>query len=37
MKKILSFLVVAWLSILTCAAQNEWKEIVFTQATGFYS
>jgi len=33
MKKILSFLVVAWLSILTCAAQNEWKEIVFTHAT----
>ena len=33
MKKILSFLAVAWLSILTCAAQNEWKEIIFTQAT----
>ena len=33
MKKILSFLAVAWLSILTCAAQNEWDEIVFTAAT----
>lgn len=32
MKKVLSFLAVAWLSIMTCAAQNEWQEIFFTEA-----
>lgn len=32
MKKILSFLAVAWLGMLTCAAQNEWQEIFFTEA-----
>ena len=32
MKKIL-LLSVAWLGILTCAAQGEWQEIFFTQAT----
>lgn len=32
MKKLLSFLAIAWLGILTCVAQNEWKEIAFTQA-----
>lgn len=33
MKKILSILAVAWLSVVTCAAQSEWTEIVFTAAT----
>ncbi|MBQ6977235.1 MAG: hypothetical protein IJQ18_01235 [Paludibacteraceae bacterium] len=32
MKKILSFLTFAWLGVLTCAAQNEWQEIFFTEA-----
>ena len=32
MKKILSFLAVAWFGMLTCAAQSEWQEIFFTQA-----
>lgn len=32
MKKVLSFLAVAWLSIMTCAAQNEWQEVFFTEA-----
>ena len=32
MKKIL-LLSVVWLGILTCAAQGEWQEIFFTQAT----
>lgn len=33
MKKLLSFLAIAWFCVVTCAAQNEWQEIVFTQVT----